>query len=265
MVMQGCSIYLSHGGGPLPILGDATHARMNAFMQDLPKEIALPKAIVVVSAHWEEAVPTICGGQSTKLHYDYYGFPKESYELKYPIRGDEELSDRIRVLVKARGFEPGIDHDRGFDHGVFIPLMLMYPDASIPVVQISLVKGLDPLTHIHLGEALKPLMNENVLLIGSGFSFHNMKAFDWAGGEQKDDRNNDFQNHLKGLFASGTPRAAVQSELISWTQMPHARYCHPREEHLLPLHVCFGAASGASKILFDDYILGKRAIALRWG
>lgn len=257
-------VYLSHGGGPLPILGDAGHRAMVDFMTRLPEKIARPEAILVVSAHWEEEEATLIGGQEPPMLYDYYGFPEAAYAVDYPAPGSPELAGRIAGMLKSEGVHARIDTGRGFDHGLFIPLMLMYPGADIPAIQLSLVRGLDPRYHLRLGAALRGLMKENILVVGSGFSFHNMGAFSWLGGDAPDSRNDAFQDWLAETCAGTLSTSERERRLIGWENAPSARYCHPREEHLLPLHVCLGMAQGTAKKVFDDHILGKRSVAFLW-
>jgi aromatic ring-opening dioxygenase catalytic subunit (LigB family) len=157
-----------------------------------------------------------------------------------------------------------IDSRRGFDHGLFIPLKLMYPRADIPCLQLSLLRGLNPGAHIALGKALRALKNENILVIGSGFSFHNMQAFSWEGVGASDPANDAFQEWLIEVCTGAMPQAEREGRLVEWEQAPSARYCHPREEHLLPLHVCLGIADKQAKLIFDDQILGKRSVAFLW-
>jgi 4,5-DOPA dioxygenase extradiol len=257
-------VYFSHGGGPLPILGDPGHQAMVEFMAWLPKRLRTPEAVLVVSAHWEESAPTLIGAEAPPLFYDYYGFPKEAYELTYRAPGAPALAERIAGLLLGHGIASRIDDQRGFDHGLFIPLKLMYPKAAIPCSQLSLVSGLDPAAHLALGEALRDLKQENVLVIGSGFSFHNLRAFDWRGGKAPDEANEAFQDWLIQTCAGSLSRAERMRRLAHWEAAPSARYCHPREEHLLPLHVCAGLAEGPGETIFDDYIMGKRSVAFLW-
>jgi aromatic ring-opening dioxygenase catalytic subunit (LigB family) len=147
---------------------------------------------------------------------------------------------------------------------LFIPLKLMYPLADIPSLQLSLLRGLDPAAHIALGKALRELMKENVLVIGSGFSFHNMGAFAWGGIGAMDPRNEAFQDWLIETCAGPLSQSEREQRLTEWEQAPSARYCHPREEHLLPLHVCLGMANKPAELVFDDQILGKRSVAFLW-
>jgi aromatic ring-opening dioxygenase catalytic subunit (LigB family) len=257
-------IYFSHGGGPLPILGDSSHEKMISFLKHLPDKLEKPDAIVVISAHWEETVPAIIGGDTPPLFYDYYGFPKEAYSIKYPVPGHPVLAKEIQKLFSKANIHSNIDLKRGFDHGVYIPLKIMYPEADIPCVQISLTRGLDPEQHILMGKALKELSRTNILIIGSGFSFHNMGAFTWNNENIPDKSNDEFQDRLIRVCTGKGPYKEKEKQLIEWEKMPGARYCHPREEHLLPLHICFGISDEPAEVIFDDYILGKRSIAFLW-
>ncbi len=257
-------VYFSHGGGPLPILGDPSHKAMVNFMQQLPSRLRKPDAILVISAHWEERMATLLGAYKPPMLYDYHGFPDEAYEITYPAPGSPELANRIASLLMKNNMSARIDPQRGFDHGLFIPLKLMYPQADIPSLQLSLLHGLDPTSHIALGKALRELMHENILVIGSGFSFHNMRAFSWHGTSPPDPANDAFQNWLIEVCAGPISQPERERLLIDWQKAPSARYCHPREEHLLPLHVCLGMADKPASAIFNDYILGKRGVAFLW-
>jgi aromatic ring-opening dioxygenase catalytic subunit (LigB family) len=257
-------VYFSHGGGPLPILGDVGHKAMVNFMTELPSRLKRPDAILVISAHWEEDAATLLGAQNPAMFYDYYGFPDKAYEITYPAPGNPEYADRIAGLLERSKIPARIDPQRGFDHGLFIPLKLMYPQADIPSLQVSLLRGLNPSAHIALGKALREIMNENTLVIGSGFSFHNMSAFTWGGPDIPDPANDAFQNWLIEVCTGPLPQPEREQRLIEWEKAPSARYCHPREEHLLPLHVCLGMADKPAELIFDDQILGKRSVAFLW-
>jgi 4,5-DOPA dioxygenase extradiol len=257
-------LYFSHGGGPLPILGDPGHKTMNDFLSSLPDRLRLPQVILVISAHWEESRATLLAAPHPLMFYDYYGFPPEAYQIQYPAPGDPELAERIATRLEQHGFSPQLDTERGFDHGLFIPLKLMYPSAKIPALQLSLLRGLDPQSHINLGKALRGLLGENILVIGSGFSFHNLQAFSWGAQGAPDPANDDFQDWLIETCTAPMTESARQKRLAGWEKAPSARYCHPREEHLLPLHVCAGLAGAPAEKVFDDRILGKRAVAFLW-
>jgi 4,5-DOPA dioxygenase extradiol len=196
--------------------------------------------------------------------YDYYGFPGVAYEITYPALGSPDLANRIAGLLNQNDIPARIDSQRGFDHGLFIPLKLMFPQADIPSLQLSLLRGLDPIAHLALGTALRELRHENILVVGSGFSFHNMQAFSWHGMNTPDPANDSFQNWLIEVCTGPISQFEREQRLIEWQKAPSARYCHPREEHLLPLHVCVGMANKAATMIFDDYILGKRGVAFLW-
>lgn len=257
-------VYFSHGGGPLPILGDPGHKAMVDFMTLLPGRLHKPDAILVVSAHWEEAAATLLGAQNPSMFYDYYGFPEEAYQITYPAPGNPELANKIAGLLTKHTIPAQIDPQRGFDHGLFIPLKKMYPQADIPSLQLSLLRGLNPSAHIALGKALSELMDQNILVIGSGFSFHNMRAFSWQGTPVPDPANEAFQDWLIQVCTGSFPQPEREKLLIEWEKAPAARYCHPREEHLLPVHVCAGMANKPAELIFNDYILGKRSVAFLW-
>jgi len=257
-------VYFSHGGGPLPILGDPGHQAMLDFMRGLPSQLRKPDAILVISAHWEEITATLLGAQNPSMFYDYYGFPDKAYQITYPAPGSPALAKRIAGMLQENAIASRIDLERGFDHGLFIPLRLMYPQADIPALQLSLLHGLNPGAHMALGKALRGLSNENILVIGSGFSFHNMGAFSWEGNGGPDPANDAFQDWLIEGCTRVTSQSEREKRLIEWEKAPSARYCHPREEHLLPLHVCLGMADKPAKLVFDDQIMGKRAVAFLW-
>src|SRR5690606_25858297 len=159
-------LFLPHGGGPLPLLGDPGHAGLTRFISNLGTQLqqalSKPAAIVVISAHWEETIPALTANNSTHLLYDYSGFPAESDQLTYPAQGAAQLAANIAEKLTEAGFTPQLDKSRGLDHGVFVPLLMLRPEADIPVLQISLLKGLDPEQHIALGEALAFLRRQNV-------------------------------------------------------------------------------------------------------
>jgi aromatic ring-opening dioxygenase catalytic subunit (LigB family) len=241
-------VYFSHGGGPLPILGDHSHKAMVDFMRQLPYRLKKPDAILVINAHWEEGIATLLGSQAPSMLYDYYGFPDEAYEITYPAPGSSDLAYRITGLLNQNGILARVDPQRGFDHGLYIPLKLMYPETDIPSLQLSLLRSLDPIAHLALGAALRELTHENVLMVGSGFSFHNMRAFSWGGGNAPDPANDDFQNWLIDVCISELSQGEREKRPMGWQKAPSARYCHPREEHLLLLHVCTGMANKSAKV-----------------
>ena len=234
--------FLPHGGGPWPFVdlgfprGELEDmARYLRSVAQLPK--APPRALLVISAHWEAPVPTVMTSPAPPLLYDYVGFPPESYRVRWPAPGSPALAARVRELLSASGIASAEDARRGFDHGTFVPLSLLYPGAEVPTVQLSLVAGLDPAEHLALGRALRPLRDEGVFILGSGMTFHDLRTF--------------FDPRAHGVSAAfdawlrsavtGAP-ATRDAQLADWEQAPLARRAHPREEHLLPLHVVAGAA-----------------------
>lgn len=256
-------VYFSHGGGPLPILGDPGHQAMIDFMTALPAQLRRPDAIVVISAHWEERAATLLAAERPKMFYDYYGFPPKAYEITYPAPGSPALAQRISTMLQAAGMYSGLDMERGFDHGLFIPLKMMYPQADIPAIQLSLISGLNPAAHVALGRALRGLLNENILVVGSGFSFHNLRLF-FDAKPGPNPANDAFQDWLIETCTGSLDPGEREKRLVEWEKAPSARYCHPREEHLLPLHVCAGMADGPGKLIFDDKIAGWRSVGFLW-
>jgi len=234
--------FVPHGGGPWPFVDmgiDPTEVNeLSAYLRSvksLPK--ITPKALLVVSAHWEEPVPTVMTAERPPMLYDYYGFPPESYKIQWPAPGQPQVAARVRELLGAAGSASAEDATRGFDHGTFVPLKLTYPDAEIPTVQLSLKRGLDPAEHLAMGRALAPLRDEGVFIIGSGMTYHNMKGFGRPGSL---DISITFDDWLHDTV-SRDPRDR-DARLTQWANAPSARDTHPREEHLLPLMVVAGAA-----------------------
>ena len=259
------AIFLSHGGGPLPILGDPGHREMVQHLSDIASTIQKPSAIVVISAHWEEPVVSITAHPRPSIIYDYYGFPPESYTLRYPAPGTPELAARLVEKLGEKQIESRLDHERGFDHGLFIPLLLMYPDADIPCVQVSLLASLDAEGHIHIGDALSDLSRDNILVLGSGFSFHNLKVLLGGKSVSPDPENEAFEAWLiDTCSAPSIDEAERTARLVNWADAPGARYCHPREEHLLPLHVCYGVTRGACVGHVAVNIMGKESSSFFW-
>lgn len=260
-------IYLPHGGGPMPLLNDPDHRELTAFMRDIGARVSKPQAILVISAHWEEPVTTILSSPAPGMLYDYYGFPPESYEFKYPAPGNPALAARIQELLNQHGIASALDDQRDYDHGVFVPLLLMYPAADIPVIQISLLGSLNPAAEIAVGRAIAPLRDEGVLIIGSGLSFHNMRAF-FSADISKHAKSDEFDQWLtQTLIGSDLDTSAQQARLEKWLSAPQGRYSHPREEHLLPLHVCFGAASAAdshAEKVFSGQLFGVQVSGFMW-
>lgn len=238
------ALYISHGGGPCffmdwdpPDAWDGLRAALEGIAPSLP---ATPSAILVVTAHWESPDIAIDASAAPSLIFDYGGFPPHTYQLTYPAPGDPELARRAAGLLESAGIAHHLE-ERGWDHGVFVPLKVMYPDAQVPVVAMSVRHDLDPAAHLELGRALRPLRDEGVLIVGSGSSFHNFATF----GSPRAVEFDDWLNEVVALPA--TERSAA---LVAWEQAPVARVAHAREEHLVPLMVAAGAADDVPATAF---------------
>ncbi len=251
--------FIPHGGGPCFFMDwtygpadtwDGMEAFLRGLISDLPQR---PRAILVVSAHWEAPVFTVNAAANPQLLYDYNGFPPHTYELQYPAPGAPALAERVVGLLKDAGIASATTQSRGYDHGVFIPLMFINPPADIPVLQLSLRTGLDPAEHLRVGEALAPLRDEGVLIIGSGMSFHNLQAMFSNGGVEDAQQFDDWLSK-----AVGAPAGQRNAALANWSQAPRARASHPREEHLIPLMVAAGAAGDdVGSRIYNEAILGN--------
>ena len=219
-----------------------------------------PRALLVISGHWEEDVPTVNVAATPPLLFDYHGFPDYTYELTWPAPGSPELAERVRGLLDAAGLPCTANRARGYDHGVFIPLKVVFPDADIPVVQLSMQRGPDPKAHLAIGRALRPLRDEGVLIIGSGQTYHNMRGFGEAAIDQKAEAFDAWLRHVV------TDTDSREKSLIDWDQAVGARDAQPREDHLLPLMVAAGAAPGETAIVdFHGHALGKPISGFRFG
>ena len=241
------ALFVPHGGGPCfwmefpppfgPHAWDRLRDHLAGLVASLPER---PKAFLVVTAHWEAAEPTVSLNPKPGMLYDYYGFPEHTYHLQYPAPGAPDIGARVKTLIEAAGLPVATDDERGFDHGVFVPFLIVDPKAEIPVVMLSLRKDLDPAFHIRLGKALAPLRDEGVAIVGSGMSFHDLRHF-FDGGEGASAA---FDAWLDETMKA--PRDEREARLIAWDKAPAARACHPREEHLLPLMVVAGAAGDSA-------------------
>lgn len=239
-----------------------TWDRMAKFLREIPQSLPeAPKALVLISAHWEEVSFTVNTAAKPSLIFDYYGFPEHTYRLEYPAPGDPELARKIFHLLSEAGL-PVEAAERGFDHGIFIPMKVAFPEAGIPIVQISLDRSLDPATHLALGRALAPLREEGVLIIGSGMSWHNLRLY---GREETYALSEPFDRWLTEAVEQASPESR-NALLKSWDTAPEARTAHPREEHLIPLLVVAGAAGDdLGKCIFRDIPLQAATSAYRFG
>lgn len=253
--------FISHGGGPWPWMkaqmGD-TYQRLETSLADIPRQLPHPpKAIVMVSAHWEAPVFTVQAAPRPGMIYDYGGFPEHTYHVHYRSPGSPALAERVAQLLQAAGLPQALDHERGYDHGMFSPMQAIYPDARVPVVQLSLKRGLDPTEHLALGRAIAPLRDEGVLIIGSGLSYHNLRAF----GPQARMPSKAFDDWLDATMRAAP--AERRQGLLDWEAAPAARLAHPREEHLLPLMVAVGAAEhdAATRVYHQDDFVGGISVS----
>jgi 4,5-DOPA dioxygenase extradiol len=232
------SVFISHGS-PMHALqpGPAGEA-----WKALGKRIPDPKAIVISSAHWETGLPMLTGSHKPETIHDFYNFPEPLYRLRYPAPGDPEVAQRAQALLKDAGFTAGIDGCRGLDHGAWSPLLYMYPDADIPVVQLSLQTPLGPRHHLALGSALQKLRDEGVLVIGSGHMTHNLR--DWARGQGSPaPYAREFQDWVKERIE----KADIDTLADYRSRSPQGVRAHPTDEHFLPLFVALGAAGPDAK------------------
>ena len=253
--------FLSHGGGPWPFMKEQNGTRfdkLEASLQDIPRQVGVrPKAVLVVTAHWEGAQPLISASPRPPMIYDYGGFPAHTYQIEYRAPGAPALAERVKALLDGAGQPALLDHERGFDHGTFSMMYPIYPDASMPLVQLSLKHGYDPLTHLEIGRALAPLRSEGVLILGSGLSYHNLRLFGPAGSSAS----RAFDAWLRNTMQLAPAQRSAQ--LLEWERAPAARQAHPREDHLLPLMVAAGAAEheAASCVYHEDDFMGALAVS----
>jgi aromatic ring-opening dioxygenase catalytic subunit (LigB family) len=236
---------------------------LEAYLRGLPQDLpARPDAILLVSAHWEAPRPTVLAASRPALLFDYYNFPPHTYRLTYPAPGAPDLAKRVRALLAEAGIDSDEELERGFDHGVFVPMKVAFPDADVSILQLSLQRGLDPATHIAIGKALAPLRDENIVIIGSGLSFHNLAA---RGDSRLDAPAEAFDRWLSDALCGRTGEGR-EAALDSWSEAPGARASHPREEHLLPLMVAAGAAhDDPCRQMFSGRIWGKAVSAFQFG
>jgi aromatic ring-opening dioxygenase catalytic subunit (LigB family) len=257
--------FLSHGGGPWPWV-PSMRAVFDVSAREfaaLPARLGVrPRAILAISGHWEAPGFTVSTAARPPMEYDYSGFPPDTYTIRYPAPGAPELAAEVKRLLEASGLAAGEDAERGFDHGVFVPLSLMYPDADIPVVMLSLQSGYDPATHLRVGAALAPLRDEGVLIVGTGLTYHNMRGFGSAGAASV---SADFEAYLRSAIGQDDARVREQL-LVDWQSAPSARQAHPREDHLLPLMVVAGAAQqDRGRLWFTDHAMNVTMASYEFG
>jgi len=229
------SLFVPHGAPTFALAPGEAGAALTALVEQLPK----PKAILMVSAHWETEVPTLSAASRPETLHDFYGFPQELYGLRYPAPGAVPLAMDVRVLLEEAGFTVALDCSRGLDHGAWVPLRLMYPAADIPVLSMSVQSHLGPRHHYQLGQALASLREDGVLVIGSGNLTHNLGHFaQLRGADHAPEYVADFQSWVQDQLQSGNTEALLDYRHLA----PGAVDAHPKDEHLLPLYVALGAA-----------------------
>jgi aromatic ring-opening dioxygenase catalytic subunit (LigB family) len=262
------TLFVPHGGGPCFFMDPAggppdpmwrsMQAYLAGLIESLPER---PKAILLVSGHWEEADVTVHVGDGQPLMYDYYGFPEHTYRLRWDASGAPDVARRAAALIEGAGFPVREEAKRGWDHGVFVPMMVAVPGADIPLAQLSLRKDLDPAAHIAIGRALAPLRDEGVLIIGSGMSFHNLRAR----GPQVTPVADEWDAALTAAVTDPDPVARAE-RVVRWEELPHARFAHPEAEHLLPLMVALGAGGDDVAVRdYADHVLGWAVSGYRFG
>lgn len=256
--------FIPHGGGPCFFMDDpqGMWTDMAAFLAGIPATLPeRPKAVLVVSGHWETDGFALTGAERPGLIYDYHGFPPHTYQLRYDVPGSPGLAARAADLLRGAGIAATVDQARGLDHGVFVPLKVAFPDADIPLVEMSVDRGLDPALHLSAGRALAPLRDEGALILGSGMSFHNMRAY---GDPRATTRSREFDAWLtESVALLDGPRA---ERLAAWADAPQGRFAHPEAEHLLPLMVALGAGGDGPAVLdYSDHVLGWAVSGYRFG
>jgi len=262
------SLFIPHGGGPCFFMDPAggppdpmwrpMQAYLAGLIASLPER---PRAILMVSGHWEEDEVTVHLGNGQPLLFDYYGFPEHTYRLRWDAPGAPDVARRVEALLEGAGFPVLEEGARGWDHGVFIPMMVAVPGADIPLVQMSLRKDLDPAAHIAIGRALAPLRDEGVLIVGSGMSFHNLRAR----GPQVTPVADEWDAALTAAVTDPDPKMRAE-RVARWEELPNARFAHPEAEHLLPLMVALGAGGDGPAVRdYADHVLGWAVSGYRFG
>ena len=258
--------FISHGGGPWPYMPEM-RARMQvleASLADIPRQIGtVPKAVLMVSGHWEAPEFRVMGNPNPPMVYDYSGFPAHTYSIKYQAPGAPDVARRVQQAIQAAGMAARIDERQGFDHGTFAPLAVVYPKADVPVLQLSLKSGYDPAQHLAVGRALAPLRDEGVLIVGSGLSYHNLRNMG-PGSKQPSKL---FDGWLQQAVVASPPERR-SAQLLEWSHAPAARQAHPSEDHLIPLMVAVGAAEAepATLVYHEEHFFGSTtASSFRFG
>lgn len=257
--------FISHGGGPWPYIPEMRRhfAKTATWLSELPQTLPEPpKAVLSISAHWETREFQVSSAQQPPMIYDYSGFPPDTYSIQYKAPGSPELARRTQELLQKAGIACSLDATHGFDHGTFVPLSLMYPKADIPVVSMSILSSYDPNAHIRMGEALAPLREEGILILGSGLTFHNMRAF----GHPQAAGISELFGRWLGETVTEKDVETRKSRLANWEKAPGARQAHPREDHLVPLMVIVGAAGeDKGEAVFLEHAMGVDMASYKFG
>lgn len=254
--------FISHGGGPWPYMKEQTQGaydQLETSLHQMPRQLGTtPTAVLMISGHWEESEFTVMASPHPPMIYDYTGFPPHTYRVVYAAPGSPQTAERVRDLVERAGFPARLDAQRGFDHGAFAPLAVIYPEGDVPVVQLSLKRGYDPKEHLAVGRALAPLRDEGIVIVGSGLSYHNLREF----GPGAKDASAAFDQWLQQTLVGASPAERV-ARLIEWESAPAARKAHPREDHLLPLMVAVGAAESdpGTLVYHEDNFFGGISVS----
>ncbi|MCX8522086.1 MAG: class III extradiol ring-cleavage dioxygenase [Rhodoferax sp.] len=259
------TFFLSHGGGPWPFVDGMRQMFSTTAQQfrNLPQSLpARPEAVLVITGHWTTGQFSVSSAAHPPMDYDYTGFPPHTYQLQYPAPGAPALAQRVADLLAAAGVNCLQDPERGFDHGTFVPLGLMYPAADMPIVLLSMKHGYDTAEHLRVGALLAPLRDEGILIMGSGLSYHNMGGFGKAASSPIASA---FEHYLN-LAITQADAEQRKRMLLNWQDAPHARLAHPREDHLIPLMVVAGAAgTDRGERLFVEHALGVDMASYRFG
>ena len=239
------AIFVSHGAPTLVIeSADRTHQ----FLKGLGSQLEKPESVLVVSAHWEQDTASVSAAVKPETIHDFRGFPDTLYQMRYPAGGAPDLARRVSELLTGAGIAARIDSERGLDHGAWVPMSLIYPDADIPVAQLSVQTALGGEHHLALGNALRPLRDEGILILGSGGLTHNLGELDWSGATiTMPAWASEFQEWIFEAIDQNRKNDMANYRLLA----PHASRNHPTEEHFLPLLVAFGAGDASSRIHTD--------------
>jgi aromatic ring-opening dioxygenase catalytic subunit (LigB family) len=260
--------FLSHGGGPWPWLKDwrpGVYDRLEQSLHDVRAELGeLPRAVLMISGHWEADSFLLSSAARPPMIYDYLGFPEHTYRIRYDAPGEPALAERIRAMIERGGLPTGLDPRRGYDHGTFSLMHVLYPEAELPLVQLAMKADFNPAEHLRVGELIAPLRDQGVLIVGSGFSFHDTRSIISGAGKEASAT---FDGWLNETLVHSTPEERTR-RLIEWERAPAARAAHPREDHLVPLMVAPGAAGSEAglRVYHESNFMGAiTASSYRFG